>query len=52
MKKFFSIFAILSLAFSFGCGGGEEKPADDGDKPAENGEKPADEKPADEKPAE
>ena len=46
MKKFFSIFAIISLAFSFGCGGGEEKPAD-GDK-----DKPAEEKPAEEKPAE
>jgi hypothetical protein len=44
MKKFFSIFAILSLAFSFGCGGGEEKKEEGKDKPAE--EKPAEEKPA------
>ena len=47
MKKFFSIFAIISLAFSFGCGGGEEKPADGDEKkeeaPAE-GEKKEEEK--------
>ena len=48
MKKFFSIFAILSLAFSFGCGGSEEKPADGDEKkeeaPAEEGEKKEEEK--------
>jgi hypothetical protein len=49
MKKFFSIFALISLAFSFGCGGDEAKKEDDGgtkddaaEKPADSAEKPAD----------
>ena len=44
MKKFFSIFAIISLAFSFGCGtkeegGDEKKEGDKTEEKAPEGEK-------------